>query len=493
MNAIPRPDVAASIESPVRFDSDFDLTIDGRAVAAEDTFTVVNPATEDTIAVVADTTREQLDSAVAAARNAFPGWRATPLEERQALVRALGARLQALLPEFAALLTREQGKPLADATAEIGVSAYWLNEIAGYSPMTTVISEDEIKRVETRHVPVGVVGAISPWNFPLLLAIWKVAPALVAGNTLVLKPSPFTPLTVLKFGEIARDILPPGVLNVVVGGDRLGPWITEHADIDKIAFTGSTQTGKAIMRSASVNLKRITLELGGNDPAIVMPDADVEALAPRLFWAAFSNNAQFCLASKRMYVHEASYDRLAAALVAYARTIKVGNGAEDGVRLGPVQNRVQYQRVRKLIEDAQAAGTRFLIGGEVPEGRGYFIPVAIADNPPDDSPLVTEEAFGPVLPLLKYRDIDEVLARANQSEYGLGASVWGEDVEAAVAVGNRIEAGTIWVNTIHELLPSYPFGGHKQSGIGVENGLEGLLEYTNPQTVVIHRKAATSI
>lgn len=250
------------------------------------------------------------------------------------------------------------------------------------------------------------------------------------------------------------------------------------------AVTGSTATGKAVMRSAAGNLKRVTLELGGNDPAIVLPDADVEAVIPRLFWAAFANAGQICIASKRIYVHESLYDRFATAMVDYAKSVKVGDGTEQGVQIGPIQNRPQFDRVRALLADARSAGTRFLLGGDVPEGQGYFVPIAIADNPDEKSRVVAEEAFGPVLPLLKFSNVDEVVARANDSPYGLAASVWGTNLEAAQAVADRIEAGTVWINTVQDLGPGQPFGGHKQSGLGVENGREGLLEYCNPQVIV---------
>jgi acyl-CoA reductase-like NAD-dependent aldehyde dehydrogenase len=286
-------------------------------------------------------------------------------------------------------------------------------------------------------------------------------------------------------GELARDLFPAGVFNVVSGSDRLGPWLTSHPGVDKVSFTGSTATGRAIMRGASDDLKRITLELGGNDPAIVLDDVDVDALAPRLFWAAFANNAQFCLASKRMYLHEAIYDRLAAALCAYAATVVIGPGAEPGSQLGPIQNRTQFARISAMLKAAREEGISFLTGGDIASGKGFFVPVSIADNPPEDSQIVVEEAFGPILPLLRFSNDDEVVERANRSIYGLGASIWSADLERAQAIADRLEAGTVWINTIHELDPGFAFAGHKQSGMGVENGVAGLLEYTSPQTVVI--------
>ncbi|HKR90371.1 MAG TPA: aldehyde dehydrogenase family protein, partial [Phenylobacterium sp.] len=305
----------------------------------------------------------------------------------------------------------------------------------------------------------------------------------------VLKPSEITPLTTLRLAELAAEIFPPGVLNVVSGGNDLGAWLVEHPDVRKISFTGSTATGRRIMASASGNLKRITLELGGNDPAIVLPDVDIEKTAKELFWAAFQNSAQFCVAAKRLYIHEDIYEPLSKALVDYASTVKVGDGSQQGSDLGPIQNKMQYEKLKDLLADGKAKGHRFLLGGEPTEGEGYFIPVTIIDNPPEDSRVVVEEAFGPVLPLLKFSDIDDVIDRANATEYGLAASVWSKDIDQAQAIAKRIEAGTVWINEVHTFSPHVAFGGHKQSGIGIENALEGLAEYTNSQTIVTNRAA----
>jgi acyl-CoA reductase-like NAD-dependent aldehyde dehydrogenase len=298
-----------------------------------------------------------------------------------------------------------------------------------------------------------------------------------------LKPSPFTPLTSLKLGELINQLLPPGVVNVVSGGDDLGPWITAHPDIDKVAFTGSTATGRRVMESGSRNLKRLTLELGGNDAAIVLPDVDIEATAQQLFWGAFSNSAQFCLAIKRLFIHEDIYEPLTQAIVAYARTVKIGDGLDPTSQLGPVQNAVQFKRLKELLADIRANGQRILLGGEVEEQQGYFFPITLVDNPPDDSRIVVEEPFGPILPLLKYRTVDEAIERANACEYGLGGSVWGKDLDLATSVAQRLQTGTVWINEIHVLTPHTPLAGHKQSGLGVENGRDGLLEYTLPQTI----------
>ncbi len=463
------------------------LTIDGQRVFAEETALAINPATEQAICEYPMASRAQLETAVAAARRAFGGWSRVGLAERRQMVAKLGDLIEQHQDGFVELLITEQGKGRAAAEWEIGGSIHWCREIARQSLADEVVSRQGDDEIVTRYTPIGVVGGITPWNFPLLLAVWKIAPALVAGNTVVLKPSPYTPLCTLWFGELAQQVLPPGVLNILSGGNELGQWMTEHPGIGKISFTGSTATGRRVMQSAAGNLKRLTLELGGNDPAIVLPDVDAKAIAKDLFWAAFANSAQFCVACKRLYVHEDVYDAVARELVAYAKTVKVGNGIEPDTQLGPLQNKMQYDKVCQLLEDSRQAGLGFLLGGTPLQKPGYFIPVTLVDNPPEDSRVVTEEAFGPVLPLLKYRDIDEVIARANDTPYGLAASVWGKDLDQASAIARRIDAGTVWINHVHVFAPHIAFGGHKQSGIGIENSLHGLAGYCNLQTVM--RKA----
>lgn len=474
------------------FDSDFTMTIDGKGVAAPGVIDVVNPATGAMIAQAPDCSAELLDLAVEAARRAFPGWRATPLKARRAAVAKFAEVLAAHAQEFARLFTLEQGRPVDKAAQEIMGAAFWCQTVSQQEIPVTVNEDNDERRSETRHVPIGVVGGIVPWNFPMLLGIWKIAPALLTGNTIVIKPSPFTPLTMLKLAELMREHLPAGVFNVVSGGDHLGPLLTAHPDIDKVSFTGSSATGRRVMESASASLKRLTLELGGNDAAIVMPDVDVEDVAEKLFWAAFGNSGQICIATKRMYVHKDIYDAVAQALVQYATKIKVGNGLEQGTDMGPIQNRVQFERVKDLISDAKSKGLNFLVGGEVPDSSGYFVPVTIVDNPPEDSRVVQEEAFGPVLPLLKFDSVDDVVARANASEYGLAGSVWSADVDQAVDVAKRLETGTVWINETQYIMPWTPFGGHKQSGVGIENGVDGLLEYTNPQTISVRKIKASA-
>ncbi len=467
--------------------SDYTLTIDGQAVAGEKTFGVVNPATEEIWAECPDATREQLDAAVAAANAAFPAWSRTPLEERRALLNAMADRVQEHTAELAGILVREQGKSLANAMFEATGTAMWFRAIAAIDLPTEVIQEDDDIRVELHHKPIGVVGAITPWNFPLLLSIWKVAPALVTGNTMVLKPSPYTPLAVLKFGEIVRDIVPAGVLNVVAGGDELGRWMTEHDDIHKISFTGSGPTGKKIMASASGSLKRITLELGGNDPAILRADTNVDEVIDPIFDMAFQNSGQVCGAIKRLYVHDDIYDEVCEKLAAKAQTRTVGDGLAEGTDYGPVQNKMQYDIVCDLAKSVKEEGGRFLCGGEPTEGKGYFFPLTIVADLTDGSRLVDEEPFGPILPIIRFTDDDDVIRRANDTSFGLGGSVWSGDAEKATEMASQLETGSAWVNQHFNLSPFLPFGGVKESGMGVENGPWGLAEFTTKQVLNIKK------
>ncbi len=449
---------------------------------------VVNPANEKVIGSVPDCGQAELDSAVAAARAAFPKWKATPIEERRAALNKMAGIIKENADELMRLLTSEQGKPHAQAGGEIAGCSGVAMGLASLS-LEETISEDSKTRISrTRRVPVGVVGGIVPWNFPVLMAVQKIVPALLSGCTMVLKPSPFTPLATLRMAELVKDCFPAGVLNVITGGDALGPMLTAHPDINKITFTGSTATGKRVMETASKDLKRITLELGGNDAAIVLPDADVSKVAEKLFWASFYNAGQVCIAAKRIYIHEDIYDELSAAIAAYAKGVKVGDGAEQGTAVGPVQNKPQYNRVLELIQDAKDKGYKFLAGGDAdPSVPGYFIPVTVLDNPPEDARIVAEEQFGPVMPLMKFSTVDEAIARANNSHYGLAGSVWTSNTDAGVAVAEQMETGTIWINESMNLSPFAPFGGHKQSGFGAEMSTEGLMEFTYPQVISVAR------
>lgn len=462
---------------------EFRMLCGGQLIDTPEHFSVINPATETAVAKAPACSRELLDTAVIAAQQAFSGWKALGWEARsQALLRC-SEQLMAKVDTLKLLLTAEQGKPVAAAQFEIETAAWWLSEVAK-SPSTEQHIDDFMgQQINVQRVPLGVVGSIAPWNFPVLMAIWKMGPALLTGNTVVLKPSPYTPLTTLYLGELFQPLFPDGVLNIISGGNELGQWMTEHPGIAKISFTGSTATGKKVMSSASRTLKRLTLELGGNDAAIVLADANVDEIAEKLFWAAFSNSGQVCVAAKRIYIHDSIYDQLAARLAEIASLVRVGDGAVDETQMGPVQNRQQYDIVCSILEDCRDSGHRFLSGGQPVDCPGYFISPTLVDNPPEDSLVVQKEAFGPVVPLLRYADIDEVVQCANALNVGLAASVWGTDIQAAQAVAEQLDTGTVWINSAQGILPCAPFAGHKQSGFGVEHGDAGLLEYTLPKAV----------
>ncbi len=468
--------------------SDFVMTIGGDTVPASDSFGVVNPATGEVFAHAPECTREQLDAAFDAAAKAQRDWRTDEAARRETLNRMADVLL-ASGGELAPILTAEQGKPLGDANIEVFAAAIWCQYFAGLETPPQVIQDDAEARVEVVGRPLGVVAAITPWNYPLTLAFWKIAPALLAGNTLVLKPSPFTPLSTLKTVELLRDVLPPGVVNVVSGGDDLGAWMTGHPVPRKVSFTGSIETGKKVAQSAAPDLKRVTLELGGNDPAIVLDDADPAVVSKAIFAGAFLNNGQVCSAIKRVYVPEAMYDDIVDGLSAEAAAIAVGDGTDAGTKLGPINNAPQYERVKELVGDAISHGARAAAGGKAMDRPGYFFEPTILAGLSDGTRIVDEEQFGPALPVVAYRDLDDAVERANATHFGLSGSVWGSDGDRAADVAARLECGTAWVNTHLALGPSQPFGGFKWSGVGVENGPWGLHEFTEVQ--VVHRSKST--
>jgi acyl-CoA reductase-like NAD-dependent aldehyde dehydrogenase len=462
--------------------TDYKMLINGRLVAGAQTLDVINPATEEVLAVAPRADLAQLNQAVAAAKAAFPRWAATPLKERAELMNELADAIEARQGELGRLLTEEQGKPLPHAMGEALGAAGIFRYFASLDLPMEVLRDDDKQKIVQHRTPLCVVGAIMPWNFPILLVAMKLAPALLAGNTVVMKPAPTTPLTALKIGELIADIFPAGVVNIIVDQNDLGSAMTSHPDIAKISFTGSTATGKKVMEGVAATLKRITLELGGNDAAIVLDDVDTKSVARKVFDGAMVNSGQVCLAIKRVYVHDSQYDEMCDELGKLARETIVDDGLKQGTKLGPLQNKMQYEKVKGFIEDARANGT-IVAGGEYSDRKGYFISPTIVRDIADDSRLVREEQFGPVLPVMRYSDIDEVLERANDTVYGLGGTVWSSDLDRAFKVAERMDTGTVWINQHLDLPNDIRFGGAKQSGIGAEMGQDGLEEFTQAKII----------
>ena len=467
----------------------FKLLIGGKLVDGATKSPVINPATEQPIADAPRADAHQINEAVAAAKAAYPAWSARSVEERRKVLLKVADVVEANADELARLLTQEQGKPLMFAQGEVGGLAGFFRYFASLELPVKVVEDSPTRRAEMHRRPLGVVAAIIPWNFPIALLGSKLPTALITGNTVVVKPAGTTPLATLRFGELIKDVVPAGVINVVADNNDLGDVLTRHPDVRKVSFTGSTPTGKRVMACASETLKRVTLELGGNDAAIVLDDVNPKEVAQGLFMGAFFNSGQVCIALKRMYVHEKVYDAVVAELARIADAAVVGDGTKEGVMFGPMQNRMQYEKVKAIIEDAKQHG-KVVAGGVVEGTKGYFIRPTIVRDIAEGSRLVDEEQFGPVVPVIKFSDVDDAVRRANASPYGLGGSVWSGNTERAIAVAARLECGTAWVNKHCELAPHIPFCGAKSSGMGVELADEGLAEFTQVQILNIQKPAA---
>ena len=460
----------------------FTMTIDGRAVAGHATFDVVDPATGEAFAEAPECDREQLDAAMVSAQAAFRDWR-DDLDRRRQVMHACADALLARAEELARIATLEQGMPLSNARRGVQRAADSFRRYAALELPRTVVQDDQEALVEVVRRPIGVIAAIKPWNVPIAMAVNTIAPAFRAGCSVVLKPSPFTPLATLKLGEILRGAAPAGTLNVVSGGNDLGQWMTEHPTPRGVSFTGSVATGKRVNVSAAADLKRVLLELGGNDAAIVLDDMDPVDVADRLYWRAFGNSGQICMAVKRLYVPESMYGAVVDALATKARTTRVGNGLDADTELGPVNNRPQFERIAGLVDGAVRAGAHVAAGGRALEGAGYFYEPTILSEAAEGMPIVDEEQFGPALPVLSYASVDDAVHRANDSTFGLGASVWSADPDRAAALAERLEAGTVWINTHGMLGHAQPFAGTKWSGLGAENGIWSVHAFTEPQTI----------
>jgi acyl-CoA reductase-like NAD-dependent aldehyde dehydrogenase len=466
--------------------SQFKCLIDGKLEESATSYEVINPATGKTYDLCPNPSLADLERAITAGKAAYKTWSQTTQEERLKCFQAATAAIKANLDAIAEILACEQGKPLAKAKEEVGLTAAWFEITSSYKIKEESLPSLDGSITTTFRRPLGLTAGIIPWNFPVVLAAWKICPSLWCGNTIIIKPSPFTPLSTLKLGEVLKDVFPPGVLQILSGDDSFGAAITKHQAFAKISFTGSAQTGKRIMASAAETLKRVTLELGGNDAAIILPDSNIKEIAPKIFLGAMSNTGQVCAAIKRIYVHKDQYESLCEELAACAKAAKVGEAHEEGVEFGPLNNKMQYDRVLELIEDSKKAGGKIFAGGNKVEGRdGYFIQPTIIGGLKDSDRLVEEEQFGPVVPVLTYETESEALERANKTLFGLCGSVWSSDVEKATAMASKLETATAWVNQHLALCPFAPFGGAKCSGIGFDNGEHSLDGWCQLQTMII--------
>ncbi|WP_291314962.1 aldehyde dehydrogenase family protein [Corynebacterium sp. UBA2622] len=447
---------------------------------------ILNPATGERVGFADTDTVEDLNSAVARAREAFATSRTTTHEERSAMLNAAADAIDANAEPLAELLSREQGKPLngPNARFEVGACSGWLRATASFELEPEVVVDDGETYSTMTYRPIGVVGAIGPWNWPMMITVWQVAPALRMGNTVVVKPSEYTPLSVKALIHLIATAVPEGVLNYVSGDRELGAALSKHEDVDKIMFTGSTATGQKIIEASAPTYKRLTLELGGNDAGIVLDDVDPKAVAEGLFWGAFINTGQTCAALKRLYVPDAIYDEVVDALAEFAANVPMGEGIDENNVLGPLQNKAQFDIVADLVQKAKDSGARIVMGGDPEEGqKGYFYPTTLVADIDPGNALVVEEQFGPALPIVRYTTLDEAIDMANSLDVGLGSSVWSSDRERALKVAERLEAGTTWINNHGAVDPRIPFGGVGHSGYGVEFGVEGLKGLGQPHVI----------
>lgn len=445
---------------------------------------VLNPATGEVLASIATCDTVDVDRAVARAVDAAAQARRTPVADRRRLIHRLADHIDANVEAMAILLTMEQGKPRHEALREVRGAAGLLRYYADlHADRGEALFDEEASNHRRLFKPLGVVAGIIPWNFPFLIAAMKIGPALLTGNAILVKPAPTTPLTTLALAALATDALPEGLFQVLTDGGAVGPLLVEHPDIAKIAFTGSTATGRSVMRSAAGALKRLTLELGGNDAAIILEDADPQTAAAGIFKAAFTNAGQICGAAKRIYVHDRLFDDFADALRAQIDAVVVGDGLMPGVTLGPVQNQRQQERAAELMSAAEADG-RIVARKEAPESNGFFLPPTVFTDLDDSHPLVTEEQFAPILPLLRFSDEADAIARANASEYGLTASVWSGDPARAETVVAQLDAAMLCINRHNECSPDIGLNMTKQSGLGWLLGDEGVMEYMQSHAII---------
>ncbi|MDQ1858447.1 aldehyde dehydrogenase family protein [Chryseobacterium sp. WLY505] len=452
-------------------------------------FLSLNPSTLEVIGEVTNTSREEIDTKIEKAKKAQKLWAARPDAERKDILLKVAEALQQNSQHLAEWITREQGKPLngPGANFEMQACVGWTQVPASLDLPEEIVFEDETRKDVLYRNPIGVVAAIAPWNWPLMIAIWQIIPSLRMGNAVIIKPSEYTTFCSLEMIKVINSVLPEDILQVVTGRGEVGGYLTSHSEIGKIMFTGSIATGKKVIEASAKNMARLTLECGGNDAGIILPGLDVSKYIDGIFWGAFLNMGQTCACLKRLYVHENDYEKVVKALADYSSNIPMGNGADESSVLGPIQNKIQYDKIQDLILDAENMGADFIFKGQKPDLEGYFIPVTLVGNVDNGDRIVDEEQFGPVLPIIKYKTLEEAISKANDSENGLGASVWSDDPDEAQKVAAQLEAGTVWINQHGAIHPFVPFGGAKQSGYGVEFGIEGLKAVTVPKVISIKK------
>ncbi|KAJ5165068.1 Aldehyde dehydrogenase N-terminal [Penicillium coprophilum] len=454
---------------------------------AGDSVAVTSPRTNEALWDVAVADETDLDDAVEAARVSFKSWKLLSVEARQKYLLKLADELEQRRSEIHVPLAAETGKSNLLANIEIDDTLAFIRFNASQSlPDKVEYENDKLKIVSTHH-PIGVVGAICPWNFPLVLAAGKIAAALVMGNCILVKPSPFTPCATLKFAELATSVLPRGVLQALNGDNDMGRLMTIHPGIDKISFTGSIATGKKVAENGAKTLKRVTLELGGNDASIVCPDVDIENVAPKVAAGSFFHSGQMCVATKRIYVHEAIFQEFRDAFMEAVKNIKIDLSGDESPLFSPIQNKIQYNLVKDIISDCKERNYTLLCGGDTDEQPGLFIAPVVIDQPPHDSRIVQMEQFGPIIPLTKWSTEDEVISKANGTDTGLGACVWAKDTSTAERIARKLEVGTVWINSAEVPNPNGYISGWKQSGIGGEWGNQGLLSYSHTQTIQLYK------
>lgn len=452
-------------------------------------FLSLNPSTLEVIGEVTNTSREEIDAKIEKAKKAQKLWSARPDAERKDILLKVAEALQQNSKHLAEWITREQGKPLngPGANFEIQACVGWTQVPASLDLPEEIVFEDDTRKDILYRNPIGVVAAIAPWNWPLMIAIWQIIPSLRMGNAVIIKPSEYTTFCSLEMIKVINSVLPEDILQVVTGKGDVGGYLTSHPEIGKIMFTGSIATGKKVIEASAKNMARLTLECGGNDAGIILPGLDIAQHIDSIFWGAFLNMGQTCACLKRLYVHENDYEKVVKALADYSSNIPMGNGADESSVLGPIQNKMQYDKIQDLIIDAENIGADFIFTGQKPDLEGYFIPVTLVGNVNNGDRIVDEEQFGPVLPIIKYKTLEEAISKANDSENGLGASVWSDDLDEAQKVAAQLEAGTVWINQHGAIHPFVPFGGAKQSGYGVEFGMEGLKAVTVPKVISIKK------